>query len=439
MVPVVITYGLTVGGALAGVVYPLWGLMVYFILSIIRPSGLWPDAVPPGPYSQVVVIATLVGWALQGFGTWRLGPAKPIILAVCGFWAWNWMSAANAANGEMAWESLSDFSKLVLPVVVGISLLNSQSDLKVLAWTIVGAQTFVALMGHITIYLGSGDNWLQTSGLGGYDNNDLAASMVLMSGFAFGLGISEQSPRRRWVAFACAGLIAHSAILSYSRGALLGFLTTGIATCILVWRERHLRPFIWLALVCSLLLAGPYARLRFKSIFVAGIEHNADSSAESRTIFWQKAWDVACENPFLGLGPSGFYARSEAWFGKPRVVHSLWLQTLADNGFLGLGLLAAAYLLSLWGAWKLFQRPPPDAPFLREAGRMTLLAIPGFCVSAMFVSIILLEQPYYVVLFGAGAIKVADRYRRSTSAAESAHDFGPGEYAFAASGDGNLA
>jgi hypothetical protein len=97
------------------------------------------------------------------------------------------------------------------------------------------------------------------------------------------------------------------------------------------------------------------------------------------------------------------------WYHRDKVVHSLWLHTAVELGFVGLLVLASLYAMTCLRAWQLFRRPPPQDAFFRDAGRMVLLSIPGFCVSATFLSIIYLEQPYYVILFAVGACKLASR------------------------------
>jgi hypothetical protein len=52
------------------------------------------------------------------------------------------------------------------------------------------------------------------------------------------------------------------------------------------------------------------------------------------------------------------------------------------------------------------RRPVPD-PWLATAGRMVIASLTGFMVSAQFVSVEALEQPYYVAMLGAGVLKLA--------------------------------
>src|SRR5262249_25648756 len=78
----IFTYLLTYGGAAASLYRPFYGLLVYICFAIVRPEAMWYWAVPEGNYSRIVAIALLVGWALHGFGSWKLGRAKGVVVAL---------------------------------------------------------------------------------------------------------------------------------------------------------------------------------------------------------------------------------------------------------------------------------------------------------------------------------------------------------------------
>ena len=132
------------------------------------------------------------------------------------------------------------------------------------------SQTLIAIAGHVSIYVTHSGNWLMEEGLAGYDNNDLAAGMVLVSGLAFGLGLAEAVGWRKWLALLCAALCGHATLLSFSRGGMLGFVTCGVAAFALVRGERRHYKVLALGVLVALFLAGPAIRERFATIFVKG-------------------------------------------------------------------------------------------------------------------------------------------------------------------------
>ena len=66
-------YGADLRGSGAVAVSALLGLLIYIRFSIIRPESLWHLVGPEGNYSRIVAIALLAGWAMNGFGNWKLG------------------------------------------------------------------------------------------------------------------------------------------------------------------------------------------------------------------------------------------------------------------------------------------------------------------------------------------------------------------------------
>src|SRR5262249_9226044 len=77
-------------------------------------------------------------------------------------------------------------------------------------------------------------------------------------------------------------------------------------------------------------------------------------------------------------------------------------------GFIGAGLLFTFYLLCIVRLWPLtHESRPVGDPWARHAARMVISALIGFVLAAQFVTIKYLEVPFYIVLVGAGVVKVS--------------------------------
>jgi hypothetical protein len=75
---------------------------------------------------------------------------------------------------------------------------------------------------------------------------------------------------------------------------------------------------------------------------------------EGRAAAWRVAWDTAWAHPMAGVGAGSFEQRWLAVRPRPqgfRDAHNLYLETLAELGLVGLGLLAAALAAPAVGAW----------------------------------------------------------------------------------------
>lgn len=398
------TYLLTYGGAAVALLNPFVGLCIYVSFSILKPDAMWPWSVPPGQYSRTVFLATLLGWLLSGFGAMRLGRARMPLLLLSGFFFWCVMSAFQAPNQVLAWAYVDSMMKMHLPVLIGLTLLNSIERLRILAWVIVVSQGYVAFELNLS-YLG-GYNALQEQGFAGMDNNSAAIAFVTALGMAFFLGMNETIPWRKGVCYGFAALLAHAILFSFSRGGMLAMgLSAIVGFFMLPKRPSYVFSF-GIAVLIGVSLAGNEVRNRLSTAFAQGEQR--DESAQSRLDLWRDCWDVIKKNPVFGAGPDHWPLHA-ADYGWPagKEAHSLWVQNAAELGIPGVLLLLGFYAWTMAALWPLAKESSdvPD-PWYRDAARMVVTSLVGFIVSAQFVSLEALEIPYYVTLVGAGTLRL---------------------------------
>jgi O-antigen ligase len=398
------TYLLTYGGALVSLFNPYVGLLIYVCFAIVRPEQMWYWSVPQGNYSRIVAIALLAGWAMKGFGRWEFGRARPIVLALLGFWLWSVVGAGSAGNSELAWGFVEDITKIVLPFLVGITLIDSIGKLKQLAWVILLSEGYLALEFNLSYFSGYNRLWLE--GFGSMDNNCNAIALVTCVGLAFFLGLDAPDWKAKALALACAAVMTHAILFSFSRGGMLGLMVTGVTAFILLPKQpRHYFMFA-AAVLLVLRLAGPEVLARFGTAFADSGER--DASAESRVQLWSACLDSMAKQP-LGVGPAQ-WGEVVPQYGFPRgkLAHTLWLQIGAELGIPGLLCLMLFYGLCVARVWGIARGRYPDIdPWFPVGARMVVAALVGFAVSAQFVSLDRLEMPYYITLIGAGILKLS--------------------------------
>jgi len=358
-----------------------------------------------------VGIAMLIGWMFQGFGRKDLNKASGITFAIVGFLLWGVLSSLGAFNQGIAWEFVIALSKIIIPFVVGITLIDSVTKLKQLAWVIMLSQGLVAFEMNLAYY--EGVNRMQDGGFGGMDNNSLAIAAVSGVGLALFLGIGSTQWWQRLLAWGCAILMAHSVMFSFSRGGMLALIVSFVVSVLLLPPKNPKHLFaLAVILMIGLRLAGPQVVDRFSTTFVDSGER--DASAQSRLDLWADNWDVMKRFPILGVGPDHWPLISHEYGWPPlKEGHSLWFQIGAELGFPGVTFLLVFYLLCMKRLMTLVRdkRDTID-PWLRDAGRMVIASLSGFLVASQFVSLEGLEIPYYINLLGAGALVVA--YRSAT-------------------------
>jgi probable O-glycosylation ligase (exosortase A-associated) len=402
------TYLLTYGGACAALVNPFIGLLAYVCLAVLKPETLWywSSYDMPGNSSRIVALALLIGWVLQGCGDWQFGRAGTVVAALSSFLAWSVVSAVYAEDQEVAWMAVESLAKIVIPFVVGMTLLDSVQRVKQLAWVILASQGYVAYEMNLSYF--GGFNRLHEAGGSGMDNNSLAIALVATAALGFFLGLDAHRWWRKAIAYGFTLAVVHAVFLSFSRGAMIALTFTAVVSFLLIPKQfKHYVIFTVAVLLC-LRLAGAEVRERFMTSFAQ--EEKRDASAQSRVMLWGDCLDSIKKNPWVGLGPEHWPLKVEKLYHWPKGkhAHTLWLQLGAELGVPALVFLILFYLLCITGLCGFLLAPPPRSdPWLRGAARMVIAAIAGFMVAAQFVSLPGLELPYYVTLVGAGVLKLS--------------------------------
>ena len=402
-----LTYLIAAGSAFAALRYPLIGLCTYVGFAVLRPQAIWGFAGDLSGLSFILGITLLIGWALKGFGSWRLGRGRPIVLALLAFTAWFALSAFQALDQARSLGSVVEFSKVILPVLVGVTMMEGEKDWRPLLWTIVLAQGYVSLEMNMN-YVLKGYN-SAAIGFGGMDNNCFAVSLLCVLGPAVGLALTSKTWQGRWLAAAAAALILHTILLTFSRGGLVGLLAVAAtAVVMLPKRPKYIAAFVVMVLL-ALRLTGPELAARYATAFAT--EEARDGSAESRLDLWRDCLTVVEAHPVFGVGPANWrvIASSYGW-PEGKSAHSVWMETAAEVGVPGVMALMSFFGLAMIRLWPIARARQTEAN-RNEIALATgvILSIVGFSVAGQFVSVPGLEVPYYVAMLGAAMLKSKNR------------------------------
>jgi hypothetical protein len=150
--------------------------------------------------------------------------------------------------------------------------------------------------------------------------------------------------------------------VSISRGA---WIATGISLlvffAVLVRKRGYRLPAILLLLVLFGAAIGfvrqtQRAEERFKRVLAPG----QTDAGLARLTLWRPAWRMWRDHPLWGVGPGHFDARFDQYRPptfplRPQWAHNDYLNTLADWGLIGTGLVAAAWTLLLAGVFKVWK------------------------------------------------------------------------------------
>ncbi len=394
------TYLLTYGGAFTALFRPYYGFLIYVCFSIIKPPALWFWMVPPGNYSRIIGVALLIGWVFNGCGNWNFGRSRTTLLCLIGFLAWMILSTALSPSPVMGWHEVLNYTKIVLPFLAGLTLINSREDIRKLVWVIIASTGYVAYEYNVHYFSGGDhDHFLKL------DGNSLSIMMLSGCGVAFYYGLFLQHGWRRWLLFLISALIAHIPMASMSRGGMVGVVALGGVSFVLIPKTIRFLTFYGLACMAGLYLAGPSVVTEFISTFTDKNEWENDHYG--RVFMWKACFNEMTKHPLIGCGQDRWPLVAKSYgFGEGKEAHSLWAQTAAELGVPGIGFLGGFYLYTIWSLWRL-SREQSD-PELRALSKMVILGLTGFVVPASFVSVQGFEIPYYVALIGAAVLKLSD-------------------------------
>jgi probable O-glycosylation ligase (exosortase A-associated) len=400
----VLIYLVTAFGSIAALRKPAIGLYVYVGFAVLRPQAIFGFAGDMSGISLYVGIATLIGWALNGFGALNLGRGKVIVLALLAFFAWSALSAVQATNTFLAYDSLMTMAKFVMPFFIGVTILDSEQRSKAMLWIIVlaqGYQAFELNLAYVRGYNLAGD------GFGGMDNNCLGVALVSTIGPAIALGIGANKWYHRAVAGVCAALILHATLLTFSRGAMVGLLAVGLSAFIIMPKRPKYLAVLTLAVLVAIRLTGPQLMERYASSF--SDESERDASAESRLDLWADCLKIANDRPLFGVGPANFQVVSaDLGWAEGKQAHSVWMQTAAEVGYPGVLLLFSFFAITVVKLWPLARaRQTPENRYQVAVASGIIMSIAGFAIGGQFVSLGGLEIPYYTAMIGAVLIKAA--------------------------------
>lgn len=399
----ILTYIVTIFGAVSALRYPLIGLYIYVGLGVLRPQFIFGFAGDLSNLSLMVGVPMMIGWAMNGFGSWRFGRSKPIAIALLLFVVWYGLSGLFALNPEKSFEFGIPLLKLVLPLLVGLTMMDGQKDWRPMLWTIVLCQGYVSFEQNIN-YAIKGYN-TAADGFGGMDNNCFGVSLVSVLGPAIALVLSSRTWLTRGLAAASAALILHTTLLTFSRGSLIGLLALLLVAFVMMPKRPKYLATVLVAVLIFARFTGPQLAARYATTFASADDR--DASAESRIDLWRDCLLVVEGQPILGVGPANWpVVASQFGWPEGKSAHSVWMETAAEMGIPGVLALLAFFVIAAARLWPVARsRMTDDNRDHIAVATAVVLSVVGFVVAGQFVSVTGLEAPYYIVMVGAAMLK----------------------------------
>jgi O-antigen ligase len=313
-----------------------------------------------------------------------------------GFFGWFTLSSVFTKYPNIAWPQIEGLGKIVLPCIVGATLIDSREKLRQLAWVITLSAGFWAFR----------ENEKYLSGQLLEVANQTAHLFAVGAGVALFLGFIEQRTIPKLISFACSGLLFHGVLIHMSRGAMVGLAVVGIVGVYLIPKTRQVVRWLVLASIAGFIMVGPSVQQEFATIFAS--EEERDYSAQSRLDLWTAMWRCSLDNPLTGVGLQAWPKVAPQYgFPEGKQGHGLWIQAMAETGILGGVMFIGFYACCVLSLWRYLRRPSEEIdPEYRLYATLVIASLCGWVVEAQFGSFYGVELPYYVAMMGIGVLRL---------------------------------
>ncbi len=381
------------------------GLLVVAAFSLVdflmRSTGL-PATLAAG-WDEGLLLGLFLLWGMRMLigRKWEFRPS-PVTLPLTVMFSLAILSVVfNRVPAALGAEAIRVLLQGVLFYLAGYNLIRSQKQVQILVVVMLIAVTIIAVYGiyQFAIGLETPDRWVFGESEAGIrtrvfstvgNPNALGGYLILFAPVALALALRIPDWPRRLAALGVFLLLSLCLVLTFSRGAWLGFVVSLFVLGIIL--ERRL-----LLLLIAGLAAAPFILPRTiidRIMVLFSAEYLRVSAVWGRIYFWRQAWERMIRNPWLGVGPGTF---GDAVARRHNIPGSIWvdnhyLKIGAEIGVSGLLTFLWLMLASVMGTWREWRRntdPFQKALFTGGAAGLIAVVVQNLTVSVfevLFVS-----------------------------------------------------
>ena len=389
--------------------YPVIGAYLWAWLSLMNPHKLTYGFAFDFPFAYITAVVSV----LVLFFTRKRQPIPISAITVVYLLLLCWITIAAffaIAPPEDVLARWVFVMKIQFMMFVTMMLVTQPKQLRMLIWVVTLSVAFYGIKGGVFTVL-TGGSYRVWGPPGGMieENNALAVCLVMLVPMMYFLWHTES---RRWLRVTlvfCIVAVTFAVLGSQSRGALLSLLAMAL---FLGLKGPHpVRSVLALGLLVTVAIS--FMPDSWTSRMETIESYTGDQSAMSRVWTWKTMWNAAVDRPLVGAGLGAdnatVFARYaprdeefEIFAGRVYVAHSIYLQMLGEQGFVGLGLFLTLGWLTWRAASRLARQMKDDDEFgawMPLLMRMVQVSLVGFAVGGAFLSLAYFDVPYYFVAF----------------------------------------
>jgi putative inorganic carbon (HCO3(-)) transporter len=397
--------------------YPYIGVLGYIVFEYASVAAMFPF-LQVLQLGKVIVLATLAVWGLKAAVRNNLRFVSDRI----NWWFAGWIlatviSTSVAVEQRLALQGTFDIIKWFAIYFTVINLVDTLPKWQGCMWLFLvlafRMSQFQIRQYSIGLDLSRSTEYFIREGLGAGSNaffgnaGDFGVFMCVTAPLAYVLIKASRSKFLKIIAALFLIFFVVSIIKSGARGNTIGLL----AVSLVFWGQSKRKLLIGLSIVSLVAVYWISAPDIVRSRFMSATSENLDGTSAHRLTLWKSGIKMALSHPLTGVGVNNFnrsylddYATPEE-MGRATAPHNIFIQCLAELGFLGIASLLAII-------WLMFVRNHQTRAMLREHQRKNDwitsfaygldLALVGYLVSGSFLSVL-----YYPHLFLLMALTVS--------------------------------
>lgn len=322
--------------------YPMYGLLVYLSLFLLRPGELYPSLQALRPELLVGGFSLLAVILNQKFTTGKVvWPTDRITLAMLGLLLAMTLSIFTSYEMSQTRVTVIDFVKIIIFYYLIVCNLTTRKRFVTFMTVFVFLIIYIAFdalknyMSGEFIHTMDVDRLTGSTSAGGDPNtlaSTMAATIPLIVAMMFYFKRVLQKLAMLGLGFVMAALI----VITASRGGLLSFMGTVFAA-ISYSKQKYLLTIGTVVLIFGAWTVLPdQYKARYERFEEVATDLNKGSSG--RWEIWQAGMHMVAARPLLGIGAGAFaWAYRSGDFGPPQWMdpHNLYIQVFATTGIVG--------------------------------------------------------------------------------------------------------
>lgn len=324
------------GCIVAALKKPWWGVLSLAIFSYLNPHAYAWGFVRTLPVYYVLFLVVSVSTFMTKDKQplprdWRI----PVFLML---WSYYIISSWHAYLPDIAWDRFWVITKIYLPFIFTLILINTRQKLYYLIVIIGSSIALIAVKGGIFAILTGFSHRVYGPPTTQFEENNLFALAALMTVPL--LLIWRKETTNHWIkrgVYMAIPIIYIASLSSWSRGALLSMVALSF---ILIWHSRRKYLVVPMVFIGAFFVAA-YLPEKWFSRMQTLENYTKDASAMGRIVVWKDGWNHTLDHPFTGTGFDGWiYLTERDW-------HSAYIEMFSEHGFIAFGLWLALILGTL--------------------------------------------------------------------------------------------